>query len=109
MAHAVAIAAEPAAEAAEQVDNHQDDQDRPKRHGALREARGGRKKPPPPVQQSIFQAVSPGLIAESGSTPAAKIISGCPRPAIRPILCSGACSRSPLWDLRTAYCRTLRE
>src|SRR6476661_3545562 len=46
MAHAVTVAAEPAAEAAEQVDDHQDDQDRPKRHGALPEANGGRNQPP---------------------------------------------------------------
>src|ERR1700750_1965188 len=35
MAHAVAVAAEPAGHPAEQVDDHENDQDQPKRHGAL--------------------------------------------------------------------------
>src|SRR6476661_2705967 len=40
MAHAVTIAAEPAGHAAEQIDDHQDDQDGPECHGILL---GGRR------------------------------------------------------------------
>src|ERR1700749_1305597 len=47
MAHAIAIAAEPPAEAAEQINDHNDDQDQTKRHGTLLLAAGRDVRPPP--------------------------------------------------------------
>src|SRR5437016_1683113 len=79
MAHAVAIAAEPATEAAEQVDDHQDDQDQTKRHVALPEARDRLKKPPRRRSSKaysrlqVFQATSAGLIAKDASRRAANV------------------------------------
>src|SRR5262245_61261893 len=39
MAHAVAIAADPARQAADEIDEYEDDQDGPKRHGILPDGR----------------------------------------------------------------------
>src|ERR1043165_5852844 len=56
MAHAVAIAAEPAGHPAEQVDDHENDQDQPKRHDALPSQSAPRHAR---LQQSIFCASAP--------------------------------------------------
>src|SRR5271163_4985793 len=46
MAHPVAVPSEPAAKAAYQVNDHDDDQDQPKGHGTLPERRPARETPP---------------------------------------------------------------
>src|ERR1700716_1975009 len=66
MAHAVAIAAKPAREAAQQENNQDDDEYRSKRHGTLPERpRAARKRPRGP-DQSTIRAASPQVIRRIG-------------------------------------------
>src|SRR5579871_940757 len=63
MAHAVAIAAEPAAEAAQQINDHNDDQDQTKRHGTLlrpARQRGALIRLPPTKESTIRPLVPRG-------------------------------------------------
>src|SRR5260370_31437523 len=59
MAHAIAVAAEPAAEAAEQIDDDEDDEDRSKRHCILPRRDGIRR----PAQKKAY----PGLWFQRGN------------------------------------------
>jgi hypothetical protein len=58
MAHAVAVTPEPAAESAQEINDHQNDQDHSKRHGTLPSLVAGEKRRRA-VQQSTFPAMCP--------------------------------------------------
>src|SRR5882757_3553421 len=59
MAHAIAIAAKSAAEAAQEENDQDDDEYRAQRHGALPETWPAASKTPRGPEQSTFQAASP--------------------------------------------------
>src|SRR5260370_29490437 len=59
MAHAIAIAAEPAAEAAQQQNDHDDDEYRSKRHRILPKGASRMTIRPPHLQKSKFEQLGP--------------------------------------------------